>query len=219
MEISTMFLMVFFPSFLLFILGLIYLNKKYPEKTTKLDPLIKGLVIGACLFSLLAVSAGVGIIEKEIVEKSLPYIIIITALFIAYFVIKDHYKNKPIKFERRYQIVMDNIKQFYRGSTYVGKAYDITLRYHSVYEGNIPTTGDEDIREMITGVVDAFLISVKREVFYMVLIIINVYTGENVKMVVNPSYDLTEELIGKKAVSVYKQWEKEQKEKNGEGEE
>jgi len=212
---TTIFLIIFFPSFLLFILGIIYINKKYPDKATKLDPLTKGIIISACLFSLLAVAGGVGIIEKELVQKSIPYFVLGGILLVIYFSIIQYYKNKPIPFHKRHQIALNDIKTYYNATPYIGKAHDISLRYHSVYEASTPLKGD--IKEMITGVVDAMLISVKREVFIMVLIIINVYSGENVKMVLNPSYNQVEKLVEKEAVSVYKEWEKDQKGEREEG--
>jgi len=217
---SIIMLITFPLAFAIIIVGLYYINKKYPEKERKLDPILKSVLIVGGFLSIFIIAVATGVIEKEWLQQNLKWFIIALILLIAFYTYVAYRLRRPIPFNKRFRIALSDADEYYKGKPVLDMAHFPTILYHNVFEGKLPEkTGRELQIELMTGTVDVFLLELKSNVVFSLLIVLNVFTGENIKMVYNPSYSLQEELLGKEAVSVYKEFKEEFEEKEEEQQE
>jgi len=188
---------------------LFWVSRRYPEKKTKSDPLLKAFVIVGGLLLIALIAVGVGYIDKEWLQQNIKWFFIMLVALIAFYMWVAYRVMKPIPFKKRYAITLDDAFEIYRARPYIGMSYFPTLLYHNVFEGELPKELMKDKSATLTGTVDAFLLNLKDFTVFALLVVVNVFSGENVKMVRNPSVSLVQELLGKEAVSVYKEFRQE----------
>lgn len=210
MEPLTIILFTFPLALAIIILGLYYISRKYPEKRYKTDPLLKSVAIVGIFLVIFIVAVGIGVIDKEWLQGHLWLFAVALIMLIAAYTWIAYKIKRHIPFEKRYKIALDDANTYYQARPYVGMGYFPTIGYHNVFEGGLPSKlSKELVVEPLTATVDVFLLTLKSHVIFRLLIVLNTLTGDNIKMVYEPSYALQEELLGKQAVSLYKEFKAE----------
>lgn len=205
MEQNTLYvvgLIVFLFAFVLLVLGIIYLNKKYPDPKKKTDPIFKSFIIVGTILSLFVLIELLGGLERGWVQKHLIFFIIALILLFAFYTFVAYYGKRAWPFEKLYNKALKDIRIYYNARPYKGMAYFPGLLFHTTVESR-ETLATFGVPEKLTSAVDAMWIRVKGSIITTVLIILNIYNGHNVKMVLAPPISMIQKIMSQEPINVY----------------
>ena len=191
--------------FLFFVLGILWIRRKYPRAERFNAYLIAFmLIIGVYIIAMLAVA--IGIYATEDLKKATPYfgIALLVAWLMVFMVM--YYKKMPIPTEKLWRdYVLPAVERQWQGRIYKGTAYMPSWRFSKVIKTSLhPSlrTAGADVVEVFYGV---FMSSIK----FTAIQVHDKFTGHEIFTILNPTYDIVIDLLGREALSVYESAEDE----------
>ena len=182
------------------IIAFLYLNKKYPDPSKKRDPIFTGFIIVLMLFAFAGLAELFGILPNGWVKNHLWIfgIAIVLVIGFYYFISKT---GKPLPYNVLKEKALEWAYSEFKAEPYIGMADFFVLQYYGVdvsQQLNLP----EDVRRL-TGAVASFVIKLKKKNIFDLLIILNIYTGDPIKILPNYPAGVFETLKLKPAVNIY----------------
>lgn len=196
--IAVLILAIFFG----FVLGIMWLRRKYPEHKT-IDPLTKASFI--ILIFLIIVVLGTALLDipsREQLKKNYPYFFIAWLVLVIVFSIWIWWGKRPIPTKKLYyEFILPTVEWMWRGREYKGNAYMTTLRMTKIIETKSHSTLSKFHR--ITDLAEAFYLVLKSHTRFTALIVLNKYNGLVLESHHNPSLDLLLSFMGREGIGVY----------------
>lgn len=119
------------------ILGLYYLNKKYPSKKGKLDPIYKGVFLVLLVVLTHLTFVAVGALPQDSIQNNLWAYGFALAAAIGFYAVTSYYSNRVIPSHKLWKdYVLPEIKRFWNAEPYIGKGYGMAMTFYQVIEGN-----------------------------------------------------------------------------------
>ena len=187
--------------FLLFLLGVLWIRRKYP-KAERFNAFLIAFMLIAGLYLIGMLSVAIGIYTKEDLKKATPYFGGALILFWLLIYIALYWGRKPISTERLWNdYVLNAVRWKWQGRVYTGRASMPAIRFNKV----VKTTQHPLLRQYsgIADIVEVFFGVFISHTKFVVIQVHNKFTGEDVYGHHNPSYDVVLSLLGKEALSSY----------------
>ena len=187
--------------FLFFLLGVLWLRRKYP-KAERFNSFLIAFMLIAGLYLISMLSVAIGIYTKEDLKKATPYFGGALILFWVLIYVAMYWGRKPIPTERLWnEYVLPTVKWKWNGRVYHGQAYMPSIRFNKV----VKTAQHPMLRQYagISDIVEVFFGVFISHTKFVVIQVHNKFTGEDVYGHHNPSYDVVLSLLGKEALSSY----------------
>ena len=187
------------------ILGLYWINRKYPKRKEKLDPIYKGVILVLVIFLVHVTAVAIGVLEQDSIKENLHWYGIAIVVAIAFYAIVSYFSNRIIPSYKLWKYyVMPEINRFWNAKPYVGKGYSMAMSFYQVIEGNaqakiLRTQGLSDQIDKV----QVFMGKVHFANVFEYLAIANKKTGEILRLQANPPLSQKQELTTRDFMSSY----------------
>ena len=196
---------------MIFGLFIFYISRKYPRERAKLDPIYKGTFISILLYIAFVITPAVfGFIEPETAKKATLWFIGITIALVAFYgFILPYFLRRPISTEKLFsRYVMPQIRELFGGENYQGIAYRPALVVTEV----MPSTNNPYLRN-IGSTASLMQVFLTQHIFgnrktgniFSILSVRDKFTGEDLKLHLNPPLSVINDLLGREISRSYKQ--------------
>lgn len=185
-----------------------YISRKYPKKTTKLDPMFKAFYVWFLLLIGYVIIFLLGIRTQDDAKGDLKWLIIALVVLVLFYTIVSFYVNRTIPSYKLWkEYVLPDVKKFWNAEPYAGYGYISGMLMHKV----IDVGSNKAVSAYLQ---DANIKTNKVEVFYGQAFFANMfpflavrdkYTGEDLMLVKPPvlTIALMQRFLGEQVVSSF----------------